>query len=131
MGYKLILFSTPNLEDAKRLSRILIDRRLASSVMVLPNTIEFERYNDLIEEIPKTLCLAISIDEKLIEATKTIHTEHGMDTPMILLFDIVGGSKPFLEKSKDKILSQEEGEEELDLQALGLTESDKTQKEGQ
>lgn len=111
MDYKMVVFSTPTLEDAKRLSRMLLTNKLVSSVSAITNTWTFEEVGGVIDEAQEVMVMALTTDDKLAEATRLIHSKHGMDVPKILLLDIIGGSKPFLEKMRERLTPDSESED--------------------
>ena len=130
MGYKLIVFSTPTVEDAKRIARLLLANKLVAEVNIIPNTLIFEEIEGVIDERSEVVVVGFTTDDKLQEATKLIHTRHGMDIPKIFLLEVVGGSKLYLEKIRSKFRVSEESED-IDWEHYGLTTEESQLEEGE
>ncbi len=130
MGYKLIVFSTPTVEDAKRIARLLLANKLVAEANIIPNTLIFEEIEGVIDERSEVVVVSFTTDDKLQEATKLIHTRHGMDIPKIFLLEVVGGSKLYLEKIRSKFRVSEESED-IDWEHYGLTTEESQLEEGE
>ena len=116
MSFKLVMFNTANEFEAKKIARNLLASNLAMDIDLVKTT-KLVGSSDLIDEAVQYLVLAKTIDEKLKDVLKVIYQQHSSSTPNIVLLDIVGGSRRFLDRLEHQLTlePQEEPMPEIDL----------------
>ncbi|MCC7174399.1 MAG: divalent-cation tolerance protein CutA [Bryobacterales bacterium] len=107
MTDKIVVLSTcPNREEAERIARRLIERRLAACVNLLDGVKSVYRWRGAVEEAAEVL-LVIKSRRALFDSIRAeIERLHSYDVPEVLALPAVDGSPAYLEW-----LDHETGEE--------------------
>ena len=102
MTDKIVVLSTcASAEEAQRLARALVEKRLAACVTVMPGVRSVYRWrdaagNDAIEEEEEVL-LAIKTSRALLEELNNeIERLHSYEVPEVIALQIVDGSERYL-----------------------------------
>jgi len=97
--------------DAERVSRILIENKLAACVNILPARSMY-RWKDKVEEEDEVIAI-FKTDEKTYPALERRLTElHPYEVPMIVALPIQAGSTNYLAWLKQSLLSESLAKEE-------------------
>jgi periplasmic divalent cation tolerance protein len=83
-------------EDAERIARGLVEARLAGCVQILGPVTSIYRWRGKIETAGEWLCLIKSRGELYGAIEGTIRSLHPYETPEIIAFPIVTGSRDYL-----------------------------------
>jgi len=97
MPKKFIIVETtyPNLASAKKLGKLLLEKKLAACVQFLPiKSMYF--WQGKIENSSEILVLIKSENSLYNEIEKTIKEHHDYEIPQILCIDVKQGSTPYL-----------------------------------
>ena len=108
MSFKVVTFSAPNEVEAIRISRVLLANRLAGNISVI-KVKKLIGTEDLIDEMDEYLVMLHTTDDKLKRILKVVHDLHSSDVPDVVLLDVVGGAKKYLQRLL-KLLKEEEEE---------------------
>ena len=94
---KVIVLSTcASSEEAGKLARALVEKRLAACVNVLPGVRSIYRWKDAIEEDEEIL-LVIKTSRALVEELRAeIERLHSYEVPEVIALPIVDGSERYL-----------------------------------
>jgi periplasmic divalent cation tolerance protein len=96
MSYYVFLVTVPNLEEGKKIAKILVENKIVACVNIIQDIISIYRWKGRIEEDGEQL-LVIKTNEKnskyLIDKINEIHT---YDTPECIGFKIEKGSEKYL-----------------------------------
>ena len=91
-----VLTTTDRHEDATRIARELVERRLAGCVQVLGPITSTYRWEGAVETAQEWLCLVKSTRERYDELEGAIRELHPYDVPEILAVPVVAGHAPYL-----------------------------------
>ena len=95
-GTRLILVTTPQRAEAKRIAHALVEERLAACVNLIGGVHSVYRWNDAVETADEVLLL-IKTREETVDAVRTrVHQLHSYEVPEFLVLDVSGGSEKYL-----------------------------------
>ncbi|MBO3769185.1 MAG: divalent-cation tolerance protein CutA [Candidatus Brockarchaeota archaeon] len=108
--YIQVFTTTGNREDALKIARILLEKRLAACFQIIGPMKSLYWWKGRIEEAEEWLCLIKSRDDVYEELEKTIKENHPYEIPEIIAIPIVYGSRSYLEwidmELKDYVISE-------------------------
>ena len=84
-------------EDASRLARVLIDRRLVACVNVLPSVRSLYLWKGRVEDEREHLCILKTRSDRLERLRAAFEELHPYDVPELVVLPIEGGSERYLE----------------------------------
>lgn len=93
----VVFITAPNRDEAARLAEMLIERRLAGCVQILPGVESVYRWQGQIERQEEVLLIAKTLSGKLDDLSREVIALHSYETPEIVAVPIVSGSGPYLE----------------------------------
>lgn len=97
MTNKIVVLSTcANAEDADRIARALVEKRLAACVSVVPALRSYYRWQDRLETSDEVLLVIKTSRELFASLQSEIVKIHGYEVPEILALPIVEGSENYL-----------------------------------
>jgi periplasmic divalent cation tolerance protein len=95
-GTRLILVTTPQRAEAKRIAHALVEERLAACVNLIGGVHSVYRWNEAVETADEVLLL-IKTREDTVDAVRTrVHQLHSYELPEFLVLDVAGGSENYL-----------------------------------
>ncbi len=94
---KLVLCSFPDIEKARQIGTHIIQKQLAACVNLIPEIESIYRWKGKIESEKEVLCLFKTTNHHFLRLKAEILDLHPYETPEILLLDITGGSKDYLD----------------------------------
>jgi periplasmic divalent cation tolerance protein len=92
----VVFMTAPKREEAERLAEILVSRRLAACVQILPEITSFYHWQGKIERDSELLILAKTTIDKFAELEKTIRERHSYTVPEIVAVPAEAVSAPYL-----------------------------------
>ncbi|MEM2946539.1 MAG: divalent-cation tolerance protein CutA [Thermoproteota archaeon] len=104
--YIQVLTTTGGREEAEKIARILLERRLAGCVQVLGPVSSLYWWKGRIEEAEEWLCIIKSREDLYEELEKTIRENHSYEVPEIITMPIVSGSRSYLEWMSKELKKQ-------------------------
>lgn len=98
MTDKIIVLSTcGSVEEAERVARALVEKRLAACVNIIPGVRSVYRWKDAIENEPEVL-LVIKTSRPLVDDLKLeIERLHSYEVPEVIAIAVVDGSESYLQ----------------------------------
>ena len=93
----VVLSACATAEEAERIARALLDKRLAACVNVLPGARSLYHWRGAIEESAEWLLLIKSRRELFDELRGEIQRLHSYEVPEVLALAIVDGAPAYLE----------------------------------
>jgi len=97
MTDKIVAFSTcASLEEAQRVARALVEKRLAACVNVLPGIRSVYRWKDAIQDDEEVLLVIKTSRALLPELTAEIERLHSYEVPEVIALAVVDGSERYL-----------------------------------
>ena len=83
-------------EEAERLARMLVERRLAACVNVVPGVRSFYRWQGAIESAAEWLLIAKSSRELFAPLAAALEQAHSYEVPEVLALPVVEGTANYL-----------------------------------
>jgi periplasmic divalent cation tolerance protein len=109
MTDKRIVLTTASSEDeAEKIARHLVERRLAACVNVVPRIHSIYRWRDKVESSQEWLLLIKTTAERFPEVRDAIRVLHSYQLPECLAVTIADGSEDYLEWLADSIQESSE-----------------------
>ncbi|MEM1662735.1 MAG: divalent-cation tolerance protein CutA [Pyrobaculum sp.] len=93
--YIVVFITTPDLDAAKKISRHLLERRVASCINMAPVKSMYW-WEGKIEEAEEVLLIIKTTIDKLNELVKEVKSIHPYQLPEIVALPIVGGLRDYL-----------------------------------
>jgi periplasmic divalent cation tolerance protein len=97
MTDKIVVFNTcTSTEEAQRVARALVEKRLAACVNIIPGVRSVYRWKDVIEDDEEVL-LAIKTSRALLDELRVeIERLHSYEIPEVIALPVVDGSERYL-----------------------------------
>lgn len=95
--YIQVFTTTEKKEEAERIAKALVDRKLAACVQIVGPVVSTYWWKGNVEKGEEWLCFIKSKREIYEELEGTIKEVHPYETPEIIALPIVAGSKDYLE----------------------------------
>ncbi|MBI2909145.1 MAG: divalent-cation tolerance protein CutA [Chloroflexi bacterium] len=89
--------TTEKKEDAERIARVLVERRLAACVQIIGPIDTTYWWKGKVERNPEWLCLIKTRGDLYAEVERTIKEMHPYEVPEIVAVPIVEGLREYLE----------------------------------
>jgi periplasmic divalent cation tolerance protein len=105
----VVINTCASAEEAERLARLLVERRLAACVSVVPGVRSFYRWQGAIESAGEWLLLAKSSREIFPALAAALEEAHSYDVPEVLALPVVAGAARYLDWLAANVGSQEAG----------------------
>ncbi len=99
-----VLTTTATREDAARIARVLVDKRLAACVQVVGPLASTYRWKNKVEQAEEWQCLIKSRQDLFNRVEEAIKTIHPYETPEIIATVISAGSKEYLAWLQDELI---------------------------
>lgn len=95
-GHVVVLSTVATAEDAERLARALVERRLAACVNVVPGLTSIYRWEGEVRKDEERL-LVIKTRAELFEDVRAVLVElHPYDLPEVIALPVAAGHAPYL-----------------------------------
>jgi len=94
--YCLILSTAPDLEEGRRLAKVLVEERLAACANLIPVAASVYRWEGKVEENPEILLLLKTERAKAGELLARLKTIHPYTCPEGIIVPLVGGLEGYL-----------------------------------
>ncbi len=92
-----VFVTSANSEEANRLADMLIGKRLAACVQILPETRSVYRWQGKIERQNEILLIAKTTRARFAELEREVRAIHSYETPEIVGLSLSVGSLPYLD----------------------------------
>jgi periplasmic divalent cation tolerance protein len=93
----IVLSTAASPEEASRIARELVERRLAACVSRLPGLLSVYRWQGAVEEAGEVLLLIKTSKERLAALEEALHKLHSYEVPEFLVLPVSSGSHAYLE----------------------------------
>ena len=97
MKATFIYITAGNLDEAKKISRELISRRLAACVNIIDNMVSMFWWKDEIQEDKEVILIAKTKEALVTELIETVKSVHSYDCPCIVSLPVSDGNRAFLD----------------------------------
>src|ERR1041385_7634759 len=92
----VVLMTAANADEATRIADILIERKLAACVQILPPMTSIYVWKGEVQRESEILLLAKSTRAKFDDLESAVRAIHSYETPEIIALPIVDGSQSYL-----------------------------------
>ncbi len=97
MTDKIVVISTcGSPEEAERLARLLVERRLAACVNILPPVRSVYRWQGKLEDTSEWMLLIKTAESRFPQISETLLAAHSYEVPEIIALPVLAGSAPYL-----------------------------------
>lgn len=103
MSYFLFIVTVPNLEEGKKIGRVLVEEKLAACANIVKDIFSIYEWKDKIMEDTEHLMLIKTTEENSEKIIQKINEIHSYDTPEIIGLKIEKGSEKYLNWIKDVV----------------------------
>jgi periplasmic divalent cation tolerance protein len=93
----LVYITCPDVAEARRIGRTLVEERLAACVNVFPTMESFYWWNGTIEHEQEAVLIAKTSDSMREHLLARVLELHPYDTPCVLFVPVSGGNPDYLE----------------------------------
>jgi periplasmic divalent cation tolerance protein len=100
---RIVLTTTGSEEEARKIARVLVERRLAACVNIIPQIESIYRWQGKIEESREWLLLIKTSVELFPAVSDAIRELHSYDLPECITVNITDGSAEYLQWLGDSI----------------------------
>jgi len=92
----VVLVTTADAEEAERLARALLDRRLIACANVIPHVRSLFRWENQLECADESLLIMKTTTDALTPLTEEVKIHHSYDVPEVIALPVTGGSAEYL-----------------------------------
>lgn len=103
MSYFLFIVTVPNLEEGKKIGRVLVEEKLAACANIVKDIFSIYEWKDKIMEDTEHLMFIKTTEENSDKIIQKIEEIHSYDTPEIIGLKIEKGSQKYLNWIKDVV----------------------------
>ncbi len=94
---KIVLTTTGSQEEARKIARALVDRRLAACVNIIPQVESIYRWQGKVEDAHEWLLLIKTTTAAFERVRDAIRELHSYDLPECISFSVENGSSAYLD----------------------------------
>ena len=96
-AYIVLFITTANVEEAKRISKVLLNQREVACVNIVPKVSSLFWWQDKLDSAQESLLIVKTKASQLNEIVRLVKEFHSYDVPEIIALPIVGGNQDYLE----------------------------------
>jgi periplasmic divalent cation tolerance protein len=93
----LVFCTSPDFNEAKSISHILVEKKLAACCNIIPNVSSIYQWQGKIEESQEALMLIKTTQKKYDQLEKEIKMMHSYSVPEIIAANIETGSRAYID----------------------------------
>jgi periplasmic divalent cation tolerance protein len=97
LSASIVLSTAGAREEAERIARALVERRLAACVNLIPNLTSIYRWQGAVESAQEVLLLIKTSQERLPALEAALREMHSYEVPEFIVLDIESGSRAYLD----------------------------------
>lgn len=102
---RVVITSVSSPDEGRRIARLLVERRLAACVNLLPDITSIYRWRGGVEVASEVLMVIKTTAGQMAALESAVRELHSYEVPEFLSLDVESGSRPYL----DWLLSSVEG----------------------
>ena len=96
MPIRFVYITAPDIEEAKEISRVLVEEQLAACTNILPSILSVYRWEGKIDESEECVIIAKTVVSRVPDLIKKIESIHSYKTPCAVSLTIDEGSAGYL-----------------------------------
>jgi len=108
MSVALAYITTANPEEAEKIGRLLVDKRLAACVNIVPGMRSLFWWQGALDHGEETILIAKTQQNLVEELTRVVIEAHSYDCPCVLALPVVGGNPEFIRWIREETRSSVE-----------------------
>jgi len=93
----VVLMTAAGAEEATRIAELLVNRRIAACVQILPEIQSVYIWQGEVQREPEVLLLAKTTRANFATLEQEVRAIHSYETPEIIALSVVAGSLPYLD----------------------------------
>lgn len=93
----VVLCNVPDLETGRAIGRMLVEKRLAACVNLLPGVQSIYRWQGQVEEAPEVTMVIKTASSRYQELQQAIRSAHPYEVPEIVCLPVAGGLPAYLD----------------------------------
>ena len=101
--YQVVLCTCPSIESAKEIAMLLVQKKYAACINIIPNIISIYRWQDTIELSEEVQLLIKTESVKFNIVCSEINRIHPFDTPEVIALNIQQGDAHYLNWIKESL----------------------------
>lgn len=110
MTGKIVVFcACPSVEEAEKIARVLVEKRLAACVNMLPGVRSVYWWKGSVEDSHEVLLLIKSSRGLFSELRLELEKIHSYDLPEVIALPIVDGSRSYLDWMDRELAASQDG----------------------
>ena len=92
----VVFMTAASREEADQLAEMLVNKRLAACVQILPEMESVYRWEGEVERQPEVLLIAKTLNSKFADLEIAVRALHSYEIPEIVAVPLTSGSAPYL-----------------------------------
>lgn len=105
-GFIHVITTTASQDEAERIARALLEKRLAACVQIVGPITSFYWWQGKIEQSREWLCIAKSQHKLFAQIEEAIKALHSYEVPEILAVPVVAGSESYLRWLSEQVQAE-------------------------
>jgi periplasmic divalent cation tolerance protein len=97
MGFVFVYITTKNKEEARKIGRELVERKLAACVNIIDNINSIYFWEGKIQDETEAVLIIKTKESLAEELIKKVKSMHSYDCPCVISLPIIGGNKEYLD----------------------------------
>jgi periplasmic divalent cation tolerance protein len=94
---RVALTTVASLDEGRRMARVLVERRLAACVNLVPNLTSVYRWQGAVAEAEEVLLVIKTTEAQLAALEAAVRELHSYEVPEFLALQVEAASRPYLE----------------------------------
>jgi len=95
--YVVLLITTATVEEAQRISKVLLEQRKIACVNIVPKVSSLFWWHDKLDSAEESLLIVKTKASLLNEIVPLVKEIHSYDIPELIALPIIGGNQDYLE----------------------------------
>ncbi|MFC1967101.1 divalent-cation tolerance protein CutA [Chloroflexota bacterium] len=96
-AYIVVLITTETDEEAQQISALLLEKKLAACVNIVPGVKSLFRWENKVESAQESLLVVKSRQDRLPLIIDMVKTNHSAAVPEIIALPVIGGHRDYLD----------------------------------
>lgn len=101
--FAIVLVTTPDLKTARKLAKIILQKRLAACANLIPKVESHYLWKNKIESATEALMILKTTTARLPQLQKCVLENHPYDTPEFVVLSVNSGNKRYLDWITDSV----------------------------